>query len=76
MADTLTLTGGSFEKLQRMGLSPGEHVVLEVMGSVKSQTSGSFTLEIVDVKVLSMPKNFQEAAQRSYVALRIEQSVG
>lgn len=76
MADTLTLTGGNYEKLQRMGTSPGEHVVFEVMGVVKSQTSGSFTVEILDVTPLSTPRNFKEAAQRSYVALRIEPSIG
>jgi len=76
MADTLTLTGSAYEKLQRMGASPGEHVVLEVMGSVVSQASDSFTLEIMDVRLLSIPKNFKDAAHRSYVALRIEPSVG
>lgn len=76
MADTLTLTGDSFEKLRRMGVSPGGMVVLEVMGSVKSQTAGSFTIEIEDVKTLDIPKNFKDAVARTYVALRIEPSVG
>lgn len=76
MADTLTLTGSNYEKLQRIGTSPGEHTVFEVMGVVVSQTAGSLTIEIVDVTPLSTPRNFKEAAQRSYVALRIEPSVG
>lgn len=76
MADTLTLTGSNYTKLQRMGTSPGEHVVFEVMGVVTSQTAGSFTVELVDVTPLSTPRNFKEAAQRSYIALRMEPSVG
>lgn len=74
MADTLTLTGRAFEKLQ--GAAPGSQVVLEVMGTVKSQATDSVTLEIMDVRSLDMPKHFKDAVQRSYVALRIEPSVG
>ena len=76
MADVFTLTGEDAGKLRQFGTSPGESVVLEVMASVKSQTADSFTLEIMDVKMLTMPKNFKDAAARSYVALRQELSVG
>lgn len=76
MADTFTLTGMHFDKLWKMGISPGDQVVLEVMGAVKSQTTDSITIEIMDVRNLSVPRNFKEAAHRGYVALRIEPSVG
>ena len=76
MADTFTLSGADAGKLVQMGATPGQHVVLEVMGVVTSQTADSVTVEVQDVKVLSVPRNFKDAAARSYVALRIEPSVG
>jgi len=76
MAATIKLSGEWAAKLKQFGATAGEHVVLEVMGSVTVQTADSMTLEIVDVKVLSTPRNFKDAAQRSYTALRIEPSVG
>lgn len=72
----LTLSGDHGAKLRQFGASPGDHVVLEIMASVKSQTADGYDLSVVDVRVLDKPKNFKDAAKRSYVALRMEHSVG
>lgn len=72
----LKLIGAHADKIRAMGASPGMQVVVEVMGPVSMQDTGSFTIVVDDIKVLSTPRNFGEAVERAHVALRIEQSVG
>lgn len=79
MAETnnvIVLSGKDAQNIRDLGFESGEQIVFEAVGTVIRIGADSVPVEVDSIVVKKMPRDFKDAAARTYVALRQEHSVG